>query len=322
MKKALLIILTFSAFCLNAQTESTFENFGLSTDEFIKDAGIDGGFSDGNVFLPNNYNAAYDSWSGWAISATTDVTTPSFMNDLSAITGGGYNGSTTYASVFAFSPTMVNLEGDAIGGQVAGFYITNSTYAYLSMKDGDGFAKKFGGTTGDDPDFYVLTIKGFENGSLKNDSVDFYLGDYRFEDNSMDYLINDWTWVDLTSLGNVDSLQLSLNSSDVGAFGMNNPAYFCVDNILTTDMPTGTQYLIPETSFSVYPNPFVEQVKIEWKETENAVLLVKNLEGRLLMSQAIFEGENFIQVESFPSGHYVFEIHSNGKIAGKKMIKK
>jgi len=36
-------------------------------------------------------------------------------------------------------------------------------------------------------------------------------------------------------LGNVDSLQLSLSSTDTGAFGMNTPAYFCVDNIETKD---------------------------------------------------------------------------------------
>jgi hypothetical protein len=34
------------------------------------------------------------------------------------------------------------------------------TYAALSMRDGDGFAKQFGGASGDDPDYFLLTITG------------------------------------------------------------------------------------------------------------------------------------------------------------------
>jgi hypothetical protein len=37
-----------------------------------------------------------------------------------------------------------------------GVYVTNTTYAYNSMRDGDMFAKKFGGPTGNDPDWYKL----------------------------------------------------------------------------------------------------------------------------------------------------------------------
>jgi hypothetical protein len=35
------------------------------------------------------------------------------------------------------------------------------------MRDGDGFGKKFGGTTGMDPDWFKLTIKGYSGGALK-----------------------------------------------------------------------------------------------------------------------------------------------------------
>jgi hypothetical protein len=41
------------------------------------------------------------------------------------------------------------MENEMAGRQVEGLYITNGTYPYLSMRDGDGFAKKFGGASGD-----------------------------------------------------------------------------------------------------------------------------------------------------------------------------
>ena len=45
------------------------------------------------------------------------------------------------------------------------------------------------------------------------------------------FLIFSWTTVDLTPLGNARYLLFDLNSSDVGQFGMNTPAYFAMDNL-------------------------------------------------------------------------------------------
>ena len=104
------------------------------------------------------------------------------------------------------------------------------------MKDGDAFAKKFGGVSGTDPDWFRLTVLGWYNGALKQQSVDFFLADFRSANSAEDYIVKDWRWVDLQSLGNVDSLEFHLSSTDTaGGFGMNNPAYFAIDNFITSD---------------------------------------------------------------------------------------
>jgi len=108
-------------------------------------------------------------------------------------------------------------------------YVTNTTYAYLSMRNGDQFAKKFGGTDGNDPDWLKLTITGIDKDNNPTEQVVFFLADFRFSDNSQDYIIDKWKWVDLTSLGTVVGLELSISSSDVGAFGVNTPSYFALD---------------------------------------------------------------------------------------------
>lgn len=74
------------------------------------------------------------------------------------------------------------------------------------MLEGDGFVKKFGGEFGDDFDFFFLIIKKYFGGELSIDSVNFYLVDYWFEDNSQDYIVEEWIYVDLSIFGNVDSL--------------------------------------------------------------------------------------------------------------------
>ncbi|GAF91706.1 unnamed protein product, partial [marine sediment metagenome] len=115
---------------------------------------------------------------------------------------------------------------------VEGLYVTNNNYVCYAMLDGDAFSKKFGGDSGNDPDWFLLTITGKDVDGVVTSTVDFYLADYRFADNSADYIVNTWQYVDLTSLGAVKSLEFSLSSSDVGDWGMNTPAYFALDTLM------------------------------------------------------------------------------------------
>ena len=45
--------------------------------------------------------------------------------------------------------------------------------------------------------------------------MEFYLADYRFANNASDYIVRDWTFVNLASLGAVSKLTFGLTSSDV-----------------------------------------------------------------------------------------------------------
>ena len=119
------------------------------------------------------------------------------------------------------------------GFEVVNALFTNTTYAYLSMLEGDGFAKKFGGASQNEEDFFKLSIYGIgADGNALGSFVDFYLADFRFADNSLDYLISDWTLVDLSALADARSLHFNLSSSDSGDYGMNTPSYFAMDNLV------------------------------------------------------------------------------------------
>ncbi|MDP2338145.1 MAG: DUF4465 domain-containing protein [Bacteroidota bacterium] len=120
-------------------------------------------------------------------SNTTDVTTVGYGNQYSAVTGQGYQGSSNYAVCYPSPSAEVGLNTSA---KVSGFYVTNSTYAYLSMKNGDAFSKKFGGETGNDPDYFKLMIEALNTDGNPVDTVYFYLADFRFTDHSKDYILN------------------------------------------------------------------------------------------------------------------------------------
>ncbi|MFN8323188.1 MAG: DUF4465 domain-containing protein [Chitinophagales bacterium] len=236
MKKFKLLFLSFLlVFSLSSQTVADFENLVLPSDTFWDGSDLSGGFGSGNAYFLNDYSTAFSSWSGFTYSNVTDTVTPGYLNQYAAITGSGFAGSANYAIADEYGNAKVKLTGNAAGKLVKGFYVTNTTYAYLSLKNGDQFAKKFGGLTGTDPDWFRLTALGWLNGAMKQQSVDFYLADYRSADSTQDYIVKDWTWFDLQPLGNVDSLVFQLASSDT-AFGfMNTPAYFAMDNFITAD---------------------------------------------------------------------------------------
>lgn len=191
------------------------------------------------------------SWSGFGYSNHTDTTTPGFGNQFSAATGGGRE-SDQYGiaaghldavpscqQAFAFDPTnplhlallpTIDLPEGASLRSVA---ITNTTYAALSMAQGDSFAKAFGGPSGNDPDWFRVTAYGVdEAGTLLNATAEFYLADFRSSDNADDYLLSDWAEWDLSALADARSIHFNLSSSDVGVCGMNTPAYFAIDDLV------------------------------------------------------------------------------------------
>jgi len=316
---SLFLLLSLS---LSAQVVADFEIFNTGQDSFLNGSDMSGGFQNGNVFLPNTYTVfpTFTAWEGWAISSVIDTTDISFMNQYASITGGGYDGSDNYAVFYAFNPQVLRLTGDAAGEEVSGFYITNGTYPYLVMRDGNSAAKKFGGVTGDDEDYFFITIRAYLNGTLSTDSVDFYLADFRFADNSQDYILDEWTWLDLSSLGKADSLSFQFTSSDVGNYGINTPTYFCVDNITTAGQPVSTYSPALSAALRLYPNPATESLWLDWQE-EAAQVLLYNLSGQLLLEGQIEKGQNQLDVQQLPAGMYLLKVvDAEGNWANRKVV--
>ena len=211
---------------------SSFEDLNLEGESYWNGSDGSGSFSSGLALFHNDFNPDYYSWSGWSYSNISDTITPGYMNQYSAITGGGFAGDVSagnFGTSNLYGPSVIDFTLEKAHA-LEGFFLTNSTYAALSMKQGDWVAKKFGGIDGADPDYFKLLVWGLKAGT-STDTLEYYLADFRHEDPEMDYIIETWQWVDLSSLGKVDSLMFGLESSDMGEWGMNTPAYFCLDDL-------------------------------------------------------------------------------------------
>ena len=309
-----LFIVLMSALVIG-QTTADFENILPGPETFFNGSDGSGGFSVGNIFLPNSYDPNYGSWSGWGISNTTDTITGSFLNDSSCISGGGNNGSEGYGVAFVIGDNLLWTTGAASGGIVEGFYINNSTYAYRVMQDGNQFSKKFGGEDGTDPDFFYLTIKEYGNRNVNNDSINIFLADYRSDDPAEDYLLDEWTYVDLTRFENVDTLSFTMASSDVGMFGINTPTYFCIDDFVTTDRALTSTADISAEPLSIFPNPASDRIQTIHPSSP---YIIYNQNG-LQVDTGITTTEGQISTESLPTGLHLVRIVSKTKeiFAGK-----
>lgn len=312
-------IFLLSASLLSAQTTTDFEELILPASGFLNGSGGITSFSSGNLNLPVDYNANYDSWTGWAISSVVDTFSEGFTNQYAARPGSGFAGSLNYAVAYAPFPTTMRLTNGAPGNPVNGLYVTNGTYPYYSMLNGDGFAKRFGGELGDDPDFFLLTIRGMIEGAETFARVDFYLADYRFANNSLDYIIDDWTYIDLTSLGRVDSLIFSLSSSDNNNFGMLTPSYFCVDNVTTSDGTVAVIDRVLRDEVMLYPNPVTDQLNVKLPKGVNMLdATVIDISGREILHGTV---ASELQVGLLASGTYYLRLVTERGVVVKSFIR-
>lgn len=322
MKKQLLscgvLILSLGAI---AQNKIDFEDLNLAPNShYTGGADSAGKFVSGGITFPNIYNPSFGGyWSNaYKYSNSKNDTTAGYTNDYSAITAIGGAGSATYATVFGkgtldFGKTIA----------IQSIDLTNTTYAYLSMKNGDAFAKKFGtvnnaggtpdGTNG--ADFFNVTIIGYNAAGVRTDSVMLDLADFRFTDNSKDFILKAWKTIDLTKLGSVRSISFKYASSDVGQYGINTPTYVAIDNIAYGYAGLNT---LSSSTVNAFPNPF--------ENTLNFGSLAGDLSVVDITGKAIFvgsiEANEALNTTEWLSGVYIATIISEGTVYRATIVKK
>ncbi len=306
---------------------SNFEDLTLDNESYWDGSDASGGFTSG-LGKFDNINTEW-AWEGWAYSNLSDNTTPGYTNQFSAITGAGFNlgdsEGSNYGVAYVSSdwetneiiPLSLSFKDDA-AHSVKGLFVTNSTYAALSMEEGDNFTKKFGGESGNDPDYLKLSIWGVKD-DVKTEVIEFYLADYRFEDNSKDYIVKTWQWVELSSLGEIDNLSFSLESTDVGDYGMNTPSYFNIDNLYVVPAVTGINSTT-SSKIAIYPNPSNGAFRIKTKNVNPVDISIYNMQGALIYAEKDYSNSREIDISNHSAGQYIIQLNQEGSIVTKSII--
>ena len=220
-----------------------FEDLQLAENSAAPGDATQAPFESGGVTFNRTWSTDFDCCPGaWAYSNQKDLATAGFSNPYSAYVtpgGGGVEGS----SNFAVANNQTQGEATVVlpeASRVMGTYVANTTYAYLAAVDGNDGAGFVKGPFADG-DWFRLDFVGLDDQGQEVGVEPFFLADYR--DGKSD-AVADWTWVDLTGLGdNVSQLEFRMESTDMGQFGMNTPAYFAIDNLTYQVVPEPTALL-------------------------------------------------------------------------------
>lgn len=176
-----------------------------------------------------------------AKSSDTGFHTPMYEHQFTVISGGGpagegtpylvanWNSSETAQTTFkerSCSISYPNNDGSFHVFTPVSIDVNNTCYAYYSMTQGDDFAKKF-----EEGDYFVLEAHGLlDPQGLNERTVEINLAKCDANIPADQWIINNWTTIDLSSLGDVYGIYFTMRSSDSGTWGMNTPAYFALSN--------------------------------------------------------------------------------------------
>ena len=194
-----------------------FEDLTVGPKGYVDSVGITNQFDSKNFIFQSVYDTVYSYFSkGFAISNKVDTVVSGYTNMYSVFAGIGSAGSKTF---------IIGTDGAKITcptkkPALTSIDITNTTYAALSMKNGDGFTKKFA-----KGDFFKLVINGYSTGLIKN-YIEVVLADFSSENTNSHYIQKNWKTIDLSKLSNSDSLVFQINSSQDGV-----PSFFALDNL-------------------------------------------------------------------------------------------
>lgn len=177
---------------------------------------------------------SYRSWYGFCPSKSTDNADYSASDwtahQWTSITGGGVAGEGSPYLVGFWktdggdsSCRMTRTDGSVFYPD--DLYVTNTSWGYYAMKNGSAFSRPF-----TDDDTCILHITGYLAGVRKFQSIQVYLAKGT---NILDY----WKKIELSKLGNVDTVVFTITSTDSGQWGINNPTYFCLGG-MKYNLPT------------------------------------------------------------------------------------
>lgn len=230
MKKSILfvaaLVMTFTA-CQKNEPEKAlavadFENINLAA-ESVYHMSESGVFESGDFRFQQEVNVS--DWGtyyfGNIVSTKTGKTYDEYADSDKSAAGGAHAGQKFVVWTGSYAGLdSVFLKEAAV---VPGFYVCNTPWVVEAILNGDGMSDDGGAPFGDN-DYFTLTIHGSLNGKAVNSEVTVELAKGKT-------YIQEWTYVDLSSLGKVDAITFSLASSKKNSSGMTTPAYFAFDDL-------------------------------------------------------------------------------------------
>jgi hypothetical protein len=113
----------------------------------------------------------------------------------------------------------------------------------------------------------------------------------------------------------VFSLSFELESTDVGEWGMNTPAYFAMDNLEVYN--TVGQGELSTSRMSVYPNPMIDVVHVSGNQ---GTIQLIDVSGNIIQTMNHMD-HSVLNVSSLNTGIYFLRLLNDEGVSIQKIVK-
>lgn len=152
------------------------------------------------------------------------------MSTYPSPTYAGYNSSRALiATGVMYHPTFNFTDSPTTERVIESLLIANTSYAYYQMTTDVGAGVPI---TQENEGWFKVKFIGYKASGAKSGEVEAYLADFRPRSLDRFGVLTSWNAVYLSSLGAVHKIEIVFEGSDVGAWGLNTPAYVAIDQIV------------------------------------------------------------------------------------------
>ncbi len=188
-------------------------------------------WTDATTSLHSKLNGSDGSWAYWcggvAVSNyTCNIADGSPSTQLSLPTGTAAHSGNNFVVAYGYndggwdSCPVIDFK-DGVARKLKGLWVTNNSYFLNALNNGDGI-----NSAATDATFIDVTFEGFDATGHSQGKVKCRLQDGKTS-------VTDWKYVDLSSLGAVNSLKVNYEFSDdqKSSYGFSAPAYVAIDDV-------------------------------------------------------------------------------------------
>ena len=235
-------VLTFedAAYKGSASNAATYWSDLIADSEYGNGNGRNAWWDEDNTelsFTPSA-TALFPGYGGHAVSnyVGDDLSQGDYMHDLQAYAvDGGANGSKNFCVHFGYiDDSGMGMMSELIGFEfedgaervIDHMWVTNTTYVYNILANGDGWMVPAGGVS--DNCWLKIVADGYDADGNKTGSAEFKLWDEGRKG------VKEWTKWNLASLGEVARVEFNLIGSEElyeSGYGLGAPGYFAYDDV-------------------------------------------------------------------------------------------
>jgi hypothetical protein len=261
---------------------------------------------------------------GWGLSNLSD-TSSSTNSYASACLRGVEGENTTYLTAY-YSDYAGTQEHCTIAKTDSSIFFPKGIYVNNSKATFDYILSGRASSSWTDTSWFKITATGYDNNNNITGTSEKYLADYR-QDSNGEVLgaINEWSYMDLTALGQCKKIKFTLTSTDANEYGLLVPAYFCVDRFMySNSAPTPSSINnVTDNNINIkmYPNPTTSTSTLTINgNSGTSIVNIFDIQGRMIKTMQVAPNTNQTIDLNNRQGTFFVRITTNNQTITKKLI--